>query len=290
MGKVYIFLIVFSLTTYANNAKDITKLKLTNIKKFDESKRNASTDLLLDVDFSNDAIGKYKKEDFIKDWKVDENNNRLYIVYDDQIYNKKVLKVIYLAHKVGGSSGMAFTANIGDLKKNRAEHLFFQYKVKFPLDFTWMKGGKIPGLTSYPYHPTGCISSSQFDGFSTRMMWRESGQLFEYIYNPEKVEQCGDYYKPDQPFYFVKNRWYTLTQEVKLNTPGKKDGIVRQWVDGKLLIEIDNTVLRKSSNIYINQIKMDSFFGGKDDGWKPLSNQKAYFSDFLVAKSMPPLN
>jgi hypothetical protein len=259
----------------------------------DNPEQLTAAEPLVKVDFSDDTVGPYTKADFIKDWKVHPGvpvQKRMYIVYDDQNSNSKVLRVTYLAYRVGGVSGMAFTANIGSLKENKKTHLFFQYKVKFPQNFTWVKGGKLPGLTSYPYHPTGCIAVSRYDGFSTRMMWREAGQLFEYIYNPTKVEKCGDYYQPDQPFYFVQNKWYTLTQEVKLNTPEQKNGMVRQWVDGKLILEIDNILLRKKSNIHINQIKMDSFFGGKGNEWKPETDQYAYFADFLVTESMPPLN
>lgn len=236
------------------------------------------------VTFDDDELGLYTEDDFIKDWNTDPTTSsgqgsRLYIVSLDSSSTDRILQVTYLANAVGGSSAMAFTAPLD----GEYEHLYFQYEVMFPNDFTWVKGGKLPGLTSAPDSPTGCISNDNFDGFSARYMWREDGQLFGYIYNPTKEETCGDYYTTDPIFYFTQGTWYTLKQEVYLGDPGVANGYIKAWVDGSQVLDIENILLRNSADIYIDEVKMDTFFGGSSNDWAPTTDQYAYFNNFQIS-------
>lgn len=238
------------------------------------------------VTFDDDALGVYSKEDFKKDWGMNPNSSsgqshgRLNIVADWDDPNNHVLEVTYNANQVGGNSAMVFTPSLG----GSYDHLIFQYKVKFADDFTWIKGGKLPGLTNSPDSPTGCIDNGTFDGFSARYMWREEGVLKGYIYSPEKKERCGDYYTSSPVFYFHKGTWYTLKQEVFLGTPGERDGYIKAWVDGQPILSITNIMLRKNATVMIDQVKMDTFFGGSGSDWAPTTNQHVYFDDFEVTK------
>lgn len=248
------------------------------------------------VNFQDDQLGLYSKKDFKKDWGMQPTNSsgqpegRLAIVADPTY--GKVLQVTYLAGKIGGDSGMVFTPTI-QAKKGTADssvkyrHLFFQYRVKFPLGFTWVKGGKLPGLTSSPDSPTGCIDEGTFDGFTMRVMWRENGIPFTYLYNPGKKERCGDYYTFNPTITFMHDTWYTLTQEVYLNTPGASDGYLKQWVNDTLVLDLQGVKLRNAGTIYIDQVKMDSFFGGGSLNWAPATNQHAYFANFIVSETNP---
>jgi hypothetical protein len=191
---------------------------------------------------------------------------------------------------------MTFTAPLGGGYK----HLFLQYKVKFADNFTWMKGGKLPGLTS-GNSPTGCISNSEVIGFSARRMWRENGVAWSYLYTPVKIEECGDYYALDYDYLanpnpiqgskaldsvqFKQGMWYTLTQEVKLNDPGQNNGFIREWVNGSQVLDLKG--LNLDGNMPIDQIKMDTFFGGSSSDWAPKTNQFAYFDSFSISTTMP---
>lgn len=236
------------------------------------------------VTFDDDTLGLYSKSDFEKDWNTTPTSasgygSRLYIESDPAGSASQVLKVIYLANAVGGSSAMAFDAPLGD----EYTTLTFQYQVFFPTGFTWVKGGKLPGLTSEPDTPTGCIDNSDFDGFSARYMWREDGQLYGYIYNPTKEENCGDYYEGSPAYYFTQNEWHTLKQTIYIGDPDVANGYIKIWVDGVLVIDIANIMLRKGSDIYIDTVKMDTFFGGSSNEWAPSTEQYAYFDNFEVS-------
>lgn len=236
------------------------------------------------VTFDNHGLGMYSKADFQTDWGIKPTTSfgqgeRLEIVEETDNLNFHLLRVTYKASEVGGKSAMTFDAPLGA----GYTHLFFQYKVKFASDFNWVKGGKLPGLTTSPDTPTGCISNDSFEGFSARYMWRENGLLYAYIYNPEKVENCGDYYVSIPNFYFQPGIWYTLKQEIFIGDPNIHNGYIKVWVNNQLVTEIDSIMLRKKSSTLIDAVKMDTFFGGSDISWAPSTDQHAFFNDFIVS-------
>lgn len=165
-----------------------------------------------------------------------------------------------------------------------AKSLFLQYKLRFDQSFNWVKGGKLPGLGGGDT-PSGCIQNGTFDGFTTRLMWRENGLGFQYYYFPNKVEQCGDY--AGLARRFEAGRWYTLTQQVVLNDIGQANGEFRQWIDGELVLENKAMLLRNAASVSISAIKMDTFFGGSSSDWAPASEQYAYFDEIIVSADSP---
>jgi hypothetical protein len=67
------------------------------------------------------------------------------------------------------------------------EEYAFEYKVRAPKDFDFVRGGKLPGLFGGS-GPAGGASVKEADGFSIRTMWRELGVLCQYVYNMDKEE------------------------------------------------------------------------------------------------------
>lgn len=241
------------------------------------------------ITFGQYPIGLYTKNDFINDWAVKPTNSsgqgsRLYIEPDPTNASGNVLRVTYLANAVGGSSAMAFTAPLN----GQYTTLIFQYDVLFPTGFTWVKGGKLPGLTSAD-SPTGCIQNTEFDGFSARYMWRENGKFAGYLYNPIKENVCGDYYYPSPSVYFTAGQWYTLKQEVHIGDTGVANGYINIWVNGSLILTVQNILLRNNADTFIDQVKMDTFFGGSSTDWAPTTEQYIYFNNFQVFLSPDPV-
>lgn len=260
------------------------------------------------VNFDNDTLGAYDKHEFLADWGIDpwnssgQKDDRLHIVYDTGTTNK-VLEVKYLSGAVGGNSAMAFTAPIGVQEIKPYRHLFFQYKVKFAAGFPWVKGGKLPGLTS-GNSPSGCIDNGTFTGFSARRMWRENGVAWSYLYTPDKAERCGDYYAfntygnipvytnsqgvpADPRVQFKHGVWNTLTQEVQLNEPGvtPPNGFIKEWLNGTQVLDLEGLDL--DANTPIDQLKIDTFYGGSDATWAPPDDEYAYFDEFSLSTTMP---
>lgn len=77
--------------------------------------------------------------------------------------------------------GSQFYASPLDL--SQARNVTFEYKVFFPGDFEWVKGGKLPGLYG---GRTGCSGGDPaLDCFSTRLMWRAGGAGELYLVRPQ---------------------------------------------------------------------------------------------------------
>jgi hypothetical protein len=240
----------------------------------------AGQDLLL-VDFSAMPAGPYPAEAFERDWHVAPGESagitdgRLNIVPDPLDPARNVLRVTYRAGRFGGRSAMTFRAPVPAGQTD----LWLQYRVMFDRDFAWVKGGKLPGLGGGTL-PTGCVADGEFRGFTTRLMWREGGQAFSYLYYPGKSARCGDY--APLKASFRKGQWHVVMQHVVLNEPGQANGQLQQYLDGALLLDLRHQVWREGEDVTIDGIKMDTFFGGGTAAWAPVADQFAYFDGFRV--------
>lgn len=76
--------------------------------------------------------------------------------------------------------GSEFYAKPLDISK--ANNVTLEYKVFFPSDFDWVKGGKLPGL--YGGHTRCSGGDLALDCFSTRLMWRAGGAGELYLVMP----------------------------------------------------------------------------------------------------------
>lgn len=93
--------------------------------------------------------------------------------------------------------GSQFYASPLDI--SQARNVTFEYKVFFPGDFEWVKGGKLPGLYG---GRTGCSGGDPaLDCFSTRLMWRAGGAGELYLVNPQPT-----------PSALVLTRFYILVR------------------------------------------------------------------------------
>jgi len=98
----------------------------------------------------------------------------------------KAMEVTYAAGAFGAASGTAFLSSVQftmGLPKSYDE-LYLSYDIYFDDDFTFVKGGKLPGLCGSDVNAapsTGCNTGggfpSGYDGWSARTMWRQNTGL-----------------------------------------------------------------------------------------------------------------
>ncbi|KAJ7740873.1 hypothetical protein B0H14DRAFT_2407452, partial [Mycena olivaceomarginata] len=130
------------------------------------------------------------------------------------------------------------------LKIADAQAVQFTYSVFFPLDFDWVKAGKLPGL--FEGRPSCSDGDAATDCFSTRLMWRQDGMGELYLYAPKDKQmralcrdpqsECNADYDCSigrKSFKWRAGRWTTVTQILSLNRPGKQDGVFALYVDGQ---------------------------------------------------------
>lgn len=154
------------------------------------------------------------------------------------------------------------------------------YKVRFENGFAFNKGGKLPGLYGGDA-PSGCSPAALSKGFSARLMWREGGVGELYLYSPDRQARCGQSLGRGR-WRFVPGQDHEVAQEVILNKPDAADGIIRLWLDGKLVLEQRNLLLRSSSDVLIDGMMFSTFFGGSDPTWASPRNQYAQFTQAMI--------
>lgn len=178
------------------------------------------------------------------------------------------------------------------------------YKVMFPENFDFVRGGKLPGLAGGTA-PAGGASTTEADGFSSRIMWREHGVLCQYLYYMDRPEMQrwgtnflltsdGNKNKPitkemwkdlSQRFpdrmYLIPGKWHELKTYIKMNTPGHEDGKLITWLDGKEAVNL-NLQFRKDLSFGIDMLYFTTFFGGDDETWAPKKEEVVYFDDIKI--------
>ncbi|KAJ7891319.1 hypothetical protein B0H14DRAFT_3428627 [Mycena olivaceomarginata] len=103
---------------------------------------------------------------------------------------------------------------------------------------TGSKPGKLPGL--FGGRPSCSGGDAATDCFSTRLMWRQDGMGELYLYAPKDKQtralcrdpqsECNADYGFSigrKSFKWRAGGWTTVTQIVRMNTPGKQDGEFR---------------------------------------------------------------
>lgn len=198
------------------------------------------------------------------------------------------LRVTYPAKKFGGGSVANFDASPKGLP---ARHVALMYTVTFESDFDWVKGGKLPGVfIGSGKGGAGKVFSK--DAASVRMMWRRDGDAEAYVYLPKgapempKVEGMVRGNGHGDSLWrgvvaFKKNAPNTVRIEVKVNAPGKSDGVLTVTVNDKTCTVQGVTFSLDPKNV-VSGIGFVTFFGGDDGTWAPSKACHAMFRDVAL--------
>jgi hypothetical protein len=108
------------------------------------------------------------------------------------------------------------------------------YSVFLPEGFEFASGGMLPGLVGAE-SPASAEAPAE-KGFTTRLAWRADGILDVNARTSEFQDGANYPVDPDR-IRLARGRWVDIEQEIVLNTPGEKDGILRVWVDGELRLD-----------------------------------------------------
>lgn len=240
--------------------------------------------VIVSADFAAAPLGAYTEDrvaaDFGGDppWNDGLDEGRATIVDES---GERFLRVTYPANQFGpGNGGVQFKVPFA----TGYDELYLSYRVRFAAGFSFVKGGKLPGLVGGTA-PTGCVDDTA--GFSARMMWRTGGAAVQYMYFPEKVENCGDdygYAPGGQSAEFQPGTWHTVEHRLAMNTPGARDGVLQAWFDGQLALDHPDFLFRPAGGSFrIDTLYFSTFFGGSDQTWAPTTAQIVDFDDLIIA-------
>jgi len=189
-----------------------------------------------------------------------------------------VLKVTYPKGSIDPATTTAPPGGAGFIYPSPVPFSFacLAYDVGFEPGFEFAKGGKLPGLYGGDA-PSGGADTSR--GFSTRYMWRGGGAGEVYAYLPEKNGEYGESISPGA-WAFTPGQWQHLEQEVVVNNKGSRDGVLRVWIDDKLVVNWTNMLYRVSDDVLVAGLMFSTFFGGHDPSWASPRTQSTFFRNF----------
>jgi hypothetical protein len=249
---------------------------------------NEKFKILYSTSLSNSTPGSYKENDWSNDWNnpawANHSNGYGKIVQEN---TNKYLALNFAAGSFDVSGGYQWQSKFSQ----GYDELYFSYRIKFSSGFTSTNlQGKLPGLSGGTSNNGGYLPTG-LDGWSARFMFHGT-QIKFYTYYPDLYKVYGDskplsgknYYGYGpvlNPGYTLKTDvWYTVTQRIVMNTPGKANGLVEGFINGKLCAVQTGIRFRDVSSLKIDRIFFSSFFGGS--GKPPVKNETISFDNFVV--------
>jgi hypothetical protein len=125
----------------------------------------------------------------------------------------------------------------GPQSAERAVAACASYAFKLDPKFDFAAGGRLPGLLG---GPTGSDRKAP-EAFSARLGWNDKGQLDVHA---QLMGSWSPIANNREAGELPRGRWVAVDQEVVLNTPGRSDGTLRVWLDGKLRFESTKVTFR----------------------------------------------
>lgn len=160
---------------------------------------------------------------------------------------------------------------------DKVEEVWLQMYSKFDSGYTW------PSRQS---HKMALFNLT--DGNS----WTRRYQVYLYV-NPRGEYTIDHSDIDDWRFYGLSqnvgtparvrfDQWDKLKMYVKLNTPGRADGIVRLWVNNQLKLEHTGLNLREGTSFGVNKVLLSSYTSHQSGG-----NGMQWYDNWIVSETDP---
>ena len=199
---------------------------------------------------------------------------------------------LQVAIPAGQNLGLDMGYRFADKLGHEPDEIYFRYYLRLASDWLPVRdGGKLPGLSAtYSHAGWGGRKADGRTGWSMRGNFypvpevgnpaHDRTPIGTYGYHADMQDSYGDAWPWSGGGHALleRNRWYCIEQYVKLNRLGRKDGILRAWVDGWPVFEKTDLHLRDVDSIRIEQVWMNVYFGGID----PTPRELHLFIDNVV--------
>ena len=190
------------------------------------------------------------------------------------------LRVNFAVGKIGPEEGGAGWR----MPFGQHETAELRYTLRFSKDFDFVKGGKLPGLCGGPDNVSGGRRATGTNGFSARLMWRKGGRGEAYVYHKNQKGDYGDSFAFPADFRFPTEAPVKVKIAVTMNTVGKRDGVLRVWIDEKRMVERTDMEWRTVDSFGVDGLYFETFHGGGDVSWAPTRPCWAEFAEMKVQR------
>ena len=143
----------------------------------------------------------------------------------------------------------------------------------------------MPGFTGRDTVGWGGKPGDGINGWSARAL---------HISNPDFVQMGYYVYHVDQPPKWgsewkwgwgaqrkmESEKWYRIDEYVKINEIDKSDGILRAWVDDKLVFEKTTVKFRTVPGLKVKGYWFNVYEGGE---WTATQDMDVYFDDLVIS-------
>jgi hypothetical protein len=242
------------------------------------------SDVLLACDFEED--------DWWRAWGSTKQPANTALVEGEKAFGGKG-RSLQVTVPQGQHLGTTFAFRFRDRVGAEPEEISFRYYLKFDPDWKHAtSGGKLPGISgTYGKAGWGGRPVNGSDGWSARGLFNlrngsDSTAIGFYCYHADMKGKYGENFT-FQP-RLEHGRWYCVEQYCKLNTsgadgqPGKKDGILRGWIDGKPAFEKTDLRFRDVDRLKIEEVWVNVYHGGETP--VPKEDIHLYLDNMVIAR------
>jgi len=170
--------------------------------------------------------------------------------------------------------GAQFRTPFARMKVAVEGEIGLRFRLQFQDNFQFVKGGKLPGLYGGTANTGGRLPDGT-DGYSLRFVWQAQGEGAVSAYLPTSG-RWGSAFGLGQ-WRFIPGRNHELALYMKLNTPGRADGIIAAWADDVLVAYAPDVVFRSVEQLGIDGFYFSTFFGGGTPDWATPVDTSARF-------------
>ena len=151
------------------------------------------------------------------------------------------------------------------------------YHVFVMKDFDFGTGGVLPGLTA---RDGGSVVNSSY-GLDTSVIWRDGGYVESMVTRLSEGAPKTELLQGDR-VQLPRERWVRIDHEMILNTPKTANGVIRTWIDNKLVVETIGARLRDGLTVVQTGVAAKTYFGGDGIGGAAPKEQSLWMTPFQM--------
>jgi hypothetical protein len=232
----------------------------------------------------------FESDDWYKQFGMRKSPERVEAVSSDPArkFEPRAGKAIRIKVDRGGHYGASIMYRFKDRIGAEPEQIYFRYYLRFADDWDPARGGKLPGISgTYNRAGWGGRPSNGRNGWSARGQFngQRDGKtpVGYYCYHADMRGRYGSgwIWNTEERGHLENNRWYCIEQYVKMNTPGRNDGILRGWADGQQAFEKTDVRMRDVDTLKIEAVWLNVYLGGT---WTAESDHHLYIDDVVIAR------
>jgi len=232
----------------------------------------------------------FETPDWYRDWGATRVPERTALVAADPQRKFEPLRGRALRIKVeaGGHYGLSLQYRFARQAGREPEEIYFRYYLRLADDWNPRRGGKLPGIAgTYGRAGWGGRPSNGRNGWSARGLFLGQSEGLTpvgfYCYHADMPGIYGSHWvwEKDRLGYLENNRWYCIEQFARMNTPGKNDGVLRAWVDGRPAFEKTDLRMRDTAELKIESVWINLYLGGS---WTAQSDHHLYIDEVAISR------